>query len=146
MGVTYDRIIPTKAADSGESDSILNEAEVAAALIERLSAGCNETVAELEVLSLCVGAGTGCPTIVKRVLAKMKEESLEMRKVNPTDFTKLADYEAELAKKAEVITPTQWTSLLKAAYEVTTFTALQAEIVKEVGELEIVKDLAEKGL
>lgn len=131
MAVTYDRIIPTKADATGDPESILNEAEVAAALIERLSAGCNETVAELEVLSLCVGTGTKCPGIVKRVLAKMKEESGKLRCVSPADFKNAGEYEAELAKSGEVITPAIWHQKMREAYNVATFASLKAAVLTE---------------
>ncbi len=131
MGVTYDKIIPMKAVDSGEPDSILNEAEVATALIERLSAGCNETVAELEVLSLCVGSGSGCPGIVKRVLEKMKEESAKLRTVSPADYKNGAEYETELAKSGEVILPVVWHAKMREAYNVATFASLKTAVITE---------------
>lgn len=131
MGVTYDKIIPMAADATGDPDSLLNEAQVATALIERLSAGKNETVAELEVLSLCVGAGTKVPAVVKRVLEKMKAESQTMRSVSPASFKTGAEYEAELAKTGEVITPAIWHQKMREAYSVATFASLKAAVVAE---------------
>ncbi len=131
MAVSYDRIIPTKSDATGDPESILNEAEVATALIERLSAGCNETVAELEVLSLCVGTGTRAPTIVKRVLAKMKEESAKLRTVSPANYKNATEYETELAKSGECITPAIWHQKMREAYNVATFASLKAAVVAE---------------
>lgn len=152
MGITYDYVLP-KAAASGDGESLLTEAQIADELLARLGQvtpeypnGKTETVARLEVQSIAVGAGSKPVASVDRVLKKLKEESAALRTVNPTTYTKLSEYEAELAKKSELIAPTKWTAAMKAAYGVTTFDALKAKIVTEEGALETGKALAELGV
>jgi hypothetical protein len=130
MAVNYDRVLPMP-VDVGVGESVLNEAEIALRLIEKLCAGKTELVARLEVQSEAVGSGTRPTPLVDQTLEKMKKESMSMRGVAPVKFKDQTEYLAALDMVSELIPSSEWLTRLKACYKASTFTALVNAINEE---------------